>query len=203
MVCRRTAGDWKNEPCDTQGLNFICSRKFDCENRGGRPVEGSKKCFRTPNSTSASFADAHAQCKEDEMELASVTSENENSVINLMITELGHSSAWIGLADVKEEGRFTWVDGEMANYSNFAAGAPDNWQNSQHCVRMFSGSQPAGSDRCVCSDEHGFDGLARLLMGDLDFIAESEESGMTGCATLKVPAQTSNRHPSSSCQNKT
>jgi len=151
MWNRHKPGDWKNEPCDTQGLGFVCSRNFDCENRGGRPVAGSTKCFKLHNSTADSFFDARAKCQDVNMDLASISSANANSVVQFMVTELGQESAWIGLTDIGHEGKFSWIDGTALNFTNFADGEPDNWQNDQHCVVIHSGNGPPGTDRSASS----------------------------------------------------
>lgn len=43
---------------------------------------------------------------------------------------------WIGLSDEHEEGKWQWVDGSEPEYTNWQAGEPDNYRQSQHYVIM-------------------------------------------------------------------
>jgi hypothetical protein len=43
---------------------------------------------------------------------------------------------WIGLSDAANEGVFTWSNGDALNYTNWAAGEPNNWNNIEDYASM-------------------------------------------------------------------
>ena len=47
---------------------------------------------------------------------------------------------WIGLSDAEQEGVWKWSTGESFSYSNWAAGAPDNFNGVEDYVHMKNGA---------------------------------------------------------------
>jgi len=69
--------------------------------------------------------------------MASTLDEIENEVLYDAIGPIG----WIGLTDVDEEMTFVWVDGSPDTYRNWAPNEPNNWDENEHCVIYWGGSQ--------------------------------------------------------------
>uniref|UniRef100_A0A1B6MDC1 C-type lectin domain-containing protein n=1 Tax=Graphocephala atropunctata TaxID=36148 RepID=A0A1B6MDC1_9HEMI len=84
----------------------------------------------------------HAACENCRalgMEMAIIASISEqrdfNSAINSQAPHL--DQLWVGLNDLKTEGRFLWVDGSRPRFHNWAPGQPDNHRGEEHCVQVL------------------------------------------------------------------
>ncbi|WDE14612.1 hypothetical protein H3N35_20990 [Thalassomonas haliotis] len=56
--------------------------------------------------------------------LATITSAEENAFIFDSVAN--GNNAWFGLSDAETEGTFTWVTGELLDYTNWFTGEPNN-----------------------------------------------------------------------------
>ena len=71
------------------------------------------------------YTAAESQCKSDGALLAVPRFESENNFIADLITTI----FWIGVNDIKEEGKFVTVEGDLS-YKNWYEGQPSNWPYS-------------------------------------------------------------------------
>lgn len=72
--------------------------------------------------------------------LATVNDADENAWI--MDTFQPTEAVWVGLNDFHAEGRWEWVNGEEAAYSNWRRGQPNNSGGIQHAVSLDSWNMP-------------------------------------------------------------
>ena len=47
---------------------------------------------------------------------------------------------WIGLTDLFHEGKFVWISGESATYTNWDSPQPDNAGKKEHFVHIYPNS---------------------------------------------------------------
>ncbi|XP_070539237.1 low affinity immunoglobulin epsilon Fc receptor-like [Ptychodera flava] len=62
---------------------------------------------------------------------------------------------WIGLNDIKVEGKFVWADGSPLKYRNWNVGQPDNGSNREDCAHLVFTAQGRWND-WPCSHRAGF-----------------------------------------------
>ena len=91
-------------------------------------------CYKYFTSTSINFADARLQCVTGGYDIASVTSEEENTLLGSLVT--GHS-CWIGFNDIDNEGTFIWADGTEVTYTGWTGNEPNNAGN-EDCTDLSS-----------------------------------------------------------------
>ncbi|XP_043943075.1 regenerating islet-derived protein 4-like, partial [Protopterus annectens] len=88
---------------------------------------------------SLSWSDAEFECQSygHGAHLASILDESELSVIASHISAYQKKdTAWIGLHDPEQNGRWKWIDGSMYNYRVWGTGQPDNLKGNEHCVEI-------------------------------------------------------------------
>jgi Lectin C-type domain len=96
------------------------------------------------------WASARRQCESRGGHLATITSANENAIIELLSVVDDH---WIGLeVDHGQAVRDHWIDGETVGFESFASGEPNNGGSSGHtescgafeAMRMAWDDRPCG-----------------------------------------------------------
>ncbi|CAM9842483.1 unnamed protein product, partial [Heterosigma akashiwo] len=93
------------------------------------------------NEDSLSWEDAQTACEALGGKLVSVNSEDINTEI---LSLAGSSDAWIGLNDQTTEGTYMWSDDstlESDDYTNWYEGEPNNYNDSEDCVAMYTNGQ--------------------------------------------------------------
>ncbi|KAK3585792.1 hypothetical protein CHS0354_010571 [Potamilus streckersoni] len=144
-------GLWADEDCGTK-LPFVCKRRYSKVTPlpsaptqmvvGGCPPDffifGSK-CFLIRSTARYDFDTARNSCIQygTGFTLASINSRLEQMFLVLYMRETGGSSAFIGLNDLQENGRYDWLDNSPVSYINFRAGQP-SLHARENCVEMFS-----------------------------------------------------------------
>ena len=72
-----------------------------------------------------SWTDAQAKCRERGETLVNIHSREENMIIKNLISG-ENDDFWIGINDRALEGNFKWSDGSFVNFTDWAAGEPNN-----------------------------------------------------------------------------
>ena len=73
-----------------------------------------------------SWLTAEEYCESLGGHLASISSQEENSILYRFMIESGYTSAYFGLLDRDSEGIWTWVTGEPVTYTNWHTGEPNS-----------------------------------------------------------------------------
>ncbi len=85
---------------------------------------------------------ARTLCHQQGMELAVITSAEENDVVAAVVAgHCGGNAGGIGLDDTAEEGTFRWVDGTALLYTNWAPGEPNDGGSGEDYVAVLPSGQ--------------------------------------------------------------
>lgn len=76
--------------------------------------------------------------------LATITSQAENDAVYQYIKKMGYENAFFGLTDETTEGKWKWVTGEKADYTNWSPGEPNG--GSAEDYAMFYYKYPSGKN---------------------------------------------------------
>jgi len=82
--------------------------------------------------TAETWSQAKNACANQGGYLATITSQNENDWVwskfgaSTGVYEGAYKGFWLGGSDATTEGQWTWITGELWNYSNWDTGQPDN-----------------------------------------------------------------------------
>ena len=85
-----------------------------------------------------SWSDAKTYCEKQGGYLATITSQEEDSVLYDYITGQGYSSVYFGVTDEETEGIWKWVTGENLDYQNWKKGEPNNEGKKEHYGMYYS-----------------------------------------------------------------
>ena len=78
-----------------------------------------------------SYAEIKAKCKEQGGEVARI----DNAAQDKTVREVTKGAvALIGLHDNTQEGKFTWLDGSIPSYKNWAPNEPNDYGNGEDCT---------------------------------------------------------------------
>ncbi|KAI8500547.1 hypothetical protein Bbelb_221130 [Branchiostoma belcheri] len=94
-------------------------------------------CYRFVN-WEVFWSKANSECKKQDANLTSITSEEEKNFITTLISKAPRE-VWIGL--VRSGRTWKWVDGSPYIYKNWKPGEPNSYMasvfNRENCVNMF------------------------------------------------------------------
>ena len=85
---------------------------------------------------SVSWPEAKEYCEDIGGHLATVTSADEDSIIQTLISKGGKSGYWLGATDVEAEGTWKWITGEGFGYTNWYDGNPNNSGSREHYLEI-------------------------------------------------------------------
>ena len=68
--------------------------------------------------------------------LASIPDSSTNTFVMNLISN--PSQSWVLIGGIKVNGSFTWTDGTLWSYENWANGRPDNLLQIENCVNMYA-----------------------------------------------------------------
>ncbi|KAF5907118.1 galactose-specific lectin nattectin-like isoform X1, partial [Clarias magur] len=107
------------------------------------------RCFRMIP-TSATWNASEQNCITIGAHLASVHSGDEYAYLEALVLSVTKSNAitWIGGNNLVQGAVWVWTDGSEYNYTKWASGEPDNFENTEHCVQMNYGG---GWNDMVCT----------------------------------------------------
>lgn len=71
-------------------------------------------------------------CKEISGYMAHINNAEENEFLRKLICDIGVDYAYFGYTDEDNEGKWQWVDGKTSQYTNWAAGEPNNEYGQEH-----------------------------------------------------------------------
>jgi Ca2+-binding RTX toxin-like protein len=107
--------------------------------------------------SATTWNNAQAQAKAMGGNLVTINSQAEQ---DFLISKFGtNEHFWIGLNDVKQEGKFEWVSGEPVTYTNWTPGEPNNASNEDY-VHLSKFSNGRWNDLDERYYPNGFDGRA-------------------------------------------
>lgn len=99
--------------------------------------------------TPVTWKQAKEQCEQMGGHLVTVTSWTEQSILEDLIADGELEQYWIGAADEKMEGSWTWVNGESFTYDAWNDGQPDNYDGTEdyaYISRYYGGKWNDGAD---------------------------------------------------------
>nr|DBA30071.1 TPA: hypothetical protein GDO54_006100 [Pyxicephalus adspersus] len=87
------------------------------------------------SSLRSNWMKARTTCILKYADLAVITSEEEQRFIS---DKIGSALYWIGLTDIEEEGKWTWVDRTdyASSYKNWMPNEPSNTENNEDCAHL-------------------------------------------------------------------
>ncbi|XP_062928248.1 C-type lectin-like isoform X2 [Mobula hypostoma] len=90
-------------------------------------------------------------------QLASVNSSDHNTFISEVVSAMEKDMplAWIGLNDLCKEGNFTWIDGSLYSYRNWAQNEPNDLGHNEDCVHIHHSGEKLWNDY-PCNTELSF-----------------------------------------------
>ena len=141
-----------SEICDNQDNN--CDDTIDegdvcpCPYR----AEGNKGFYFC--SDPLKWVSARNFCEDQGASLASIESEEENSLLFTTISETEIERWWIGLKDRGDEETFLWQDESAVGYENWNEGEPNNFNGNEDCVEIMLNGGLWNDARC--RDEKSF-----------------------------------------------
>ncbi|KAM9712648.1 macrophage mannose receptor 1 isoform 1-T1 [Menidia menidia] len=168
-------GYWNDINCGME-LPSICKRSSSFVNTTVAPTAAVKggcapgwlgfhgKCYKfISEEGKLDWKEARTRCHNEGGNLASVTSEKEQSFLTMQMLYYSEDF-WIGMNDVNWEMHFVWTDGRGVSYTNWAKGQPTSGRESYltneefDCVVM-EGSTTAQKGQWKvedCSSKSGF-----------------------------------------------
>ena len=128
---------WNDAPCTSRNEKFICNYPRYI----GVNID-------------KSYSDANSYCLSNYgTTLATITNRDEilfalDAAYTSGIPQSIHDSPWFGLNDINNEGSFTWIDGSVNNYVNWASNEPNN-DNNQDCGKLYIPNGDWDDDYCT------------------------------------------------------
>merc|ERR1712236_31545 len=148
--CEVRCGFLGTTVCDPMACSVAnptqCITTAACED-GYTQVES--KCYKVVAGP-ANYIAAITGCVAEGATLATIQSQAEQDGVYALT---GDTGAWIGLADVLDEGTFSWVDGAAVSYTNWRPNQPNNGGGNQHCAWI---RPDGGWDDVVCGKTNAY-----------------------------------------------
>ena len=97
----------------------------------GRGVQGGKIDTVAPQiqycelyQAKLGWTDARKFCQKKGADLPIIRNEKQNTAVQALLKNTKYG-VWLGLNDNRQDGKFEWVDGELAKYTKWAPGEPN------------------------------------------------------------------------------
>ena len=134
-------GAWRSEACNTK-LGFVCERS------PAFVFPETHHAYRLHN-TPVDAATARANCLADGGHLSVLQTPNERPFVAKNVNIV----SWVDASDAAADGQFVWPSGELIEAAAFAAGQPDDADQSQGCLMLNPGDRYADAD---CAEKHPY-----------------------------------------------
>ncbi|XP_066487093.1 C-type lectin BpLec-like [Tiliqua scincoides] len=116
--------------------SFLGAEAWSCA-RGWMQSQGNCYAYFDEQLT---WAEAEIDCQSygRGAHLVSVLTKAETDLLARFITryQKSHSDVWIGLHDVRQNGKWRWSDGASYKYRAWRRNEPNNLDNSEYCVEL-------------------------------------------------------------------
>jgi hypothetical protein len=86
---------------------------------------------------SMDWSSAQAYCEELGGHLVTINSSDEQQFVSSIASESTKKNVWLG-ATKNDNGKFSWITGETAQFSNWGSGEPSNYDGSENAVMMYT-----------------------------------------------------------------
>nr|XP_016851016.1 PREDICTED: pulmonary surfactant-associated protein D [Anolis carolinensis] len=94
-----------------------------------------RKLFKTDGSQ-GSFESSKATCLQAGGQLASPKTSTENAAIQQIVAR-HNKAAYLGMNDLQAEGTYKHLNGEVVEYTNWAAEEPNNAGGKEDCIEIY------------------------------------------------------------------
>ncbi|MCD7800315.1 MAG: C-type lectin domain-containing protein [Ruminococcus sp.] len=125
--------------------------------------------------TSMDWNSAQQYCESLGGHLVTINSADEQQFVSTIASKSSKKNVWLG-ATKGENGKFSWVTGEDAQFSNWSAGEPSNYDDTENAVMMYTYSNSLvnlGEWNDIASTGGTVDGFK---LDDIGFICEWEST---------------------------
>lgn len=114
-------------------LEFTMSEKEMDVNYG----ELAGHCYRFIFAETLTWEQAVQTCYDLGGYPAVISSQIENDFLHKIMQENGYVNSYFGYSDATEEGTWSWISGEMSDYTNWADGEPNNSSNEDYAMFYY------------------------------------------------------------------
>ena len=128
--------------------------------------------------TSMDWNSAQQYCQGLGGHLVTINSADEQQFVSTIASKSSKKNVWLG-GYKNDEGSFAWITGEKAQFSNWSAGEPSNYDNTENAVMMYTYSNGAvnlGEWNDIASTGGTVSGFK---LEDIGFICEWETAPQT------------------------
>lgn len=137
--------DGKDNNCDGEtDENDVCPCPFESFEGKGYFFCGTARKWR--NSVD--------DCLAIGAELVAISSQEENTFVAEQANARTDGKWWIGLNDRDTEGEYVWSSGASFDFEAWNEGEPNNYDNDENCVEMYSNTGLWND--VLCRNEQGF-----------------------------------------------
>lgn len=133
--------------------------------------------------SSMNWNSAQAYCESLGGHLVTINSSDEQQFVSNIASKSSKKNIWLG-AIKNENGKFSWVTGETATFSNWSSGEPSNYDNTENAVMMYTysnGLVNLGEWNDI-SAEGGT--VAGFTVNDIGIICEWDNATENGSTTV-------------------
>ncbi|XP_070552350.1 low affinity immunoglobulin epsilon Fc receptor-like [Ptychodera flava] len=113
-----------SEDVDEEALVKDAHKRWVCRHR---------RCYRVFTAR-LNWCTAQRVCRRHRGTLVSIHNHRQNCIVRAYARRYGN--LWIGLNDIRVEGRFKWINRAPYNYRRWSRGEPNNYKN-EDCVEMY------------------------------------------------------------------
>ena len=147
---------WYNEKEIKDSNNFITSLEEDLRELTDCPsgfIEFNDHCYSF--AVVQKWQEGNSYCEKVGAKMASIHSAAENDFIfNQIMSRYGRArNVYLGLNDIKNEGKFEWTDGTEVDYLNWNRGEP-NGLPGENCAEMLTQHNAKVWNDISCSHTH-------------------------------------------------